>query len=159
MVFVCIYWNQWSLILDENEVKEEPQKNDEKSAPKPKKDIFRPYCLKDPDIKPFKLPSYSFKVRHTATLTKTCKAILFSPTFTTRCFHTSPHCFSLRLTPSTSSPSSLLALVTCRPLRVLWSRSLTRSEARSQTRSLPQGPQLLGNQVRVAGQEKDKTYF
>ena len=28
---------------------------------KAKKDIFRPYCLKDPDIKPFKLP-YELKV-------------------------------------------------------------------------------------------------
>ena len=50
------------IFLDEVEVKEEPQKNHEKSPPKPKKDIFRPYCLKDPDIKPFKLPSYNFKV-------------------------------------------------------------------------------------------------
>ena len=30
---------------------------------KAKKDIFRPYCLKDPDIKPFKLP-YEIKVSH-----------------------------------------------------------------------------------------------
>ena len=29
---------------------------------KPKKDLFRPYCLKDPDIKPFKLQC-NYKVR------------------------------------------------------------------------------------------------
>ena len=60
-----VSWNEFTFILDNDKVKEEPQKKDEKSAPKPKKDIFRPYCLKDPDIKPFKLPSYNFKVIHT----------------------------------------------------------------------------------------------
>ena len=42
-------------------VRREESKEDIRQVAKPKKDIFRPYCLKDPDIKPFKL-SYNFKV-------------------------------------------------------------------------------------------------
>ena len=39
----------------------EEAKEDTKTTPKAKKDIFRPYCLKDPDIKPYS--PFSLKVQ------------------------------------------------------------------------------------------------
>ena len=39
----------------------EKVKEDLKTTPKAKKDIFRPYCLKDPDIKPYS--PFSLKVQ------------------------------------------------------------------------------------------------
>ena len=53
-------------VLEEN-LPEDPstkEKSDIGTESKPKKDIFRPYCLKDPDIKPFKFP-HNYKVSRT----------------------------------------------------------------------------------------------
>ena len=147
------------IFLDEVEVKEEPQKNHEKSSPKPKKDIFRPYCLKDPDIKPFKLPSYNFKVSLTLQVLGQNCSLLFSPISTTRCFLTSPPCFSLiPRTPFTSFHSSRRVLATFRLLRVS-SRSRARSSVRSRRPQPQPRPQLLGNQVDLKEKKERRFNF